>query len=210
MTATTRIERAADRTLARALVRARSFGFRIDGWPPSKSNLYEIVTPFQRGGEAGHPTLKLTQPAEEYVALARLAIMSALSAQHLAVAWELPPGHKRKLAPINPVFGADVEVDVTIHLYEPTRSRADSDGVLKLLLDVVTECGVWCDDNQVADIHVRRHLTPDAGDHVDVVICQREQPARWLANPTGRMTVRARASRSATAMRRRTRTRIST
>ena len=63
--------------------------------------------------------------------------------------WEV----RRQLGPIVGVlFDADVAVDVQL----PGTMRGDLDNRLKALLDLFTAMCVWRDDDQVADIRVRR------------------------------------------------------
>lgn len=50
-------------------------------------------------------------------------------------------------------------VGVRLAIYVPDNRRRDVDNVLKPTLDALTHAGVWVDDSQVDDLHIRRgHL----------------------------------------------------
>ena len=66
-------------------------------------------------------------------------------------------------------------VRVELDFYLPTARRVDCDNLSKNVLDAMTHAGVWCDDAQITDLHVRKHR---AGRHegrvvVVVDICNR-------------------------------------
>lgn len=44
---------------------------------------------------------------------------------------------------------------VSIGLFEPDTRRRDIDNVLKALLDAMQACGIFIDDSQIRDLHVR-------------------------------------------------------
>lgn len=49
----------------------------------------------------------------------------------------------------------DGHLRVTIAVYVPDRRKRDLDNLLKPVLDSITSGGVWADDSQIRELHVR-------------------------------------------------------
>lgn len=69
-------------------------------------------------------------------------------------------------------FEGAVEIDLVFILYRPKSTPKkhtplptkipDADKLLRAILDAMTSAGVWCDDAQVTDIHVKKRMAlPD-------------------------------------------------
>lgn len=54
-----------------------------------------------------------------------------------------------------PKFGAQ-RMAVAVELCPPNKRMFDIDNRAKALLDALTECGVWADDSQVDQLHLKR------------------------------------------------------
>lgn len=68
--------------------------------------------------------------------------------------------------------GLDGALAVEIVAHMPDKRRRDLDNVLKALLDGLTHAGVWADDSQVVDLHIRKAAT--IGGMVKVKILEAE------------------------------------
>lgn len=55
----------------------------------------------------------------------------------------------------SPQFG-DARVEVTMILHAPDSRRRDIDNYSKGVLDGLTHAGVWSDDEQIDDLHIKR------------------------------------------------------
>jgi crossover junction endodeoxyribonuclease RusA len=73
-----------------------------------------------------------------------------VKAWHDTVAWAAVEA----MTGIPPLQGP---VKVTLDFYLTHRRRADVDNYSKGILDPMTHAGVFCDDSQVIDLHVRKH-----------------------------------------------------
>lgn len=50
---------------------------------------------------------------------------------------------------------------VTIEIYPPNQQRRDLDNICKALLDALTACGLWTDDEQIDELRlIRRGVLP--------------------------------------------------
>lgn len=69
-------------------------------------------------------------------------------------------------------IGTPIAVDVLA--FVPDRRRRDLDNLTKSLLDSITHAGVWLDDSQIDDLHVRRARDADGalilGGRVEITI----------------------------------------
>ena len=54
---------------------------------------------------------------------------------------------------LNPI---DDRVAFSIQLFPPDQRRRDIDNIAKALLDSLQKCGVYHDDNQIDELHIRR------------------------------------------------------
>jgi crossover junction endodeoxyribonuclease RusA len=52
---------------------------------------------------------------------------------------------------------------VTLDVFPPDRRRRDLDNTAKCLLDALTKCGVWGDDEQIDSLHIRRQPVEQGG-----------------------------------------------
>lgn len=52
-------------------------------------------------------------------------------------------------------------LSVTIDAFPPDRRKRDIDNIIKPILDVITENGVWVDDEQIDELTVRRRPKKD-------------------------------------------------
>lgn len=50
----------------------------------------------------------------------------------------------------------------------PKVTRPDTDNLVKLLQDVMTQCGYWMDDNQVYDLHPVKYWGPEPGIEINI------------------------------------------
>jgi Holliday junction resolvase RusA-like endonuclease len=73
-------------------------------------------------------------------------------AWHDTVAWAA----KEALHGDDPFYGA---LSVVIDFYLPTQRIVDLDNLAKGVLDPLTHAGVWRDDSQIVDLHLRKHFT---------------------------------------------------
>lgn len=68
-------------------------------------------------------------------------------------------------------------LNVQIDLHPPDRRRRDVDNVLKSLLDALQQGGVYRDDSQIDDLHIRRReCVPGGCVRVRLVPCQKTEP----------------------------------
>lgn len=162
------------------------FAVTVPGWPPSKSNKYRIISRVTKLG-ARHASLTVAEAVTDFKAhITRYVNDALLHHLHYRLEWYTPPGRKT-FRPLNPLFGSDIEVDVALHLYEPLRTDADTDGTLKLVFDVLTSCGVWWDDKQQGDLHIYRasHVGEKPDDMMRIE-CTARARASWADNTHGR------------------------
>ena len=98
-------------------------------WPPTVNTYW---TPFIAGQ---HASLRLSKRGRKFRADAEALILAQLGG---------------KPEPM------DGRLSVTIELNPPTRSRRDIDNHVKGILDAMTHCGIWNDDEQVDMLGVYR------------------------------------------------------
>lgn len=144
-------------------------------WPPSKSNSYR---------RSANGRMHLTSAVTDFQQRLAAAIVRSLDALDYRMEWFLPRGRKTP-TPLNPLFGADVEVDARLLLFEPYRSRRDTDGVWKVTLDALTALGVLHDDVQIGDLACRRIVGQFPADGMALQL-QARACASWARNPRGR------------------------
>jgi len=59
-------------------------------------------------------------------------------------------------------------VDVRLAFTLPDNRKCDLDNAIKVVLDAMTEAGVWRDDNQVVELHATKRIGTDTGCSVSV------------------------------------------
>lgn len=93
--------------------------------PPSANRLWEIVTPFKKGGGRGRPRLARTKEYQSWLNYAILKIKTELS----------------------PVKSYPIEVRLTIHGGKDWRSDRDCDNAIKPTLDASVKAGILENDS---------------------------------------------------------------
>lgn len=86
-----------------------------------------------------------------------------VTAWHDTVAWAA----RAALTGSAPLAGP---VKVTLDFYLTTRRRVDCDNLSKGMLDPMTHAGVFNDDSQVVDLHVRKHFVQRGAGRVVVTV----------------------------------------
>ena len=62
-------------------------------------------------------------------------------------------------------------LEVRVNVFPPDRRRRDVDNICKAVFDALTHAGVWNDDSQIMDLHVRK-FSPGAASGVAVLVLE--------------------------------------
>jgi crossover junction endodeoxyribonuclease RusA len=71
----------------------------------------------------------------------------------------------------NPAAMFNEWVAVTLHMFPPDARRRDIDNPLKVLIDALTQAGLWKDDYQIRALSARRFEKQDQGRVDCFVVC---------------------------------------